>query len=76
MRAAPTTRSLATADLSHDEMYLLLRDSIVPRPVSEMLVRFCPLPETAPNWGRGTPCLLIGTAQGRANQFLGRILLR
>lgn len=34
MSATPTTRSLATADLTHDEMYLLLRDSVVPRPVA------------------------------------------
>ena len=34
MTDKPDTVSLATADLGHDEMYLLLRDSIAPRPIA------------------------------------------
>ena len=34
MTAPASTRSLATEDLSVNEMYLLLRDSIVPRPIA------------------------------------------
>jgi len=34
MTDKPETLSLATDDLGHDEMYLLLRDSIVPRPIA------------------------------------------
>lgn len=30
----PSTRVLAAADLSADEMYLMLRDSVVPRPIA------------------------------------------
>lgn len=34
MTDTPKTISLATDDLKHDEMYLLLRDSITPRPIA------------------------------------------
>jgi flavin reductase (DIM6/NTAB) family NADH-FMN oxidoreductase RutF len=34
MTVPPPTRSLSAADLSADEMYLLLRDSVMPRPIA------------------------------------------